>query len=117
DEVLRQLAAALELMYGCCGDGFGKVGFPLLSGSCHQVVFDRALEHLAEAADVIPRIAAARSAIDDRLRELLTQVDERQCYRLIHGELGPDHVLVDDLRRPVLIDIEGLMFFDIEWEH
>jgi hypothetical protein len=26
-------------------------------------------------------------------------------------------VLVDDQGEPVLIDIEGLMFFDVEWEH
>lgn len=38
-------------------------------------------------------------------------------YGLIHGELGPDHVLVDGDGGPVLIDIEGLMFFDVEWEH
>jgi hypothetical protein len=35
----------------------------------------------------------------------------------VHGELGPDHVLLDDDGRPVLIDIEGLTFFDVEWEH
>jgi hypothetical protein len=35
----------------------------------------------------------------------------------VHGALGPDHVLVDGLGAPVLIDIEGLMFFDAEWEH
>jgi hypothetical protein len=116
-EVTERLAAALALMYECCGDGFGKVGFPLLGGSCEQVVFDRALDHLAEAVEVMPRIAVARSAIEDRLRELVAQVSERHCYRLVHGELGPDHVLVDGFRRPVLADIEGLMFFDIEWEH
>ncbi|MGH2443908.1 MAG: aminoglycoside phosphotransferase family protein, partial [Chloroflexota bacterium] len=38
-------------------------------------------------------------------------------YALIHGELGPDHVLVDAQGRPAIIDIEGLMFFDVEWEH
>lgn len=116
-EVMDQLAAALDLMYGCVGDGFGKVGCPLAGGSSEQVVFDRAAEHLAEAADVMPKIAAARSAVGERLRELLAQVEERHCYRLIHSELGPDHVLVDDRGRPVLIDIEGLMYFDIEWEH
>jgi hypothetical protein len=29
----------------------------------------------------------------------------------------PDHVLIDAQGAPVLIDIEGLMFFDAEWEH
>ena len=41
----------------------------------------------------------------------------RADYRLIHGELGPDHVLIDERGEPVIIDIEGLMFFDVEWEH
>ena len=41
----------------------------------------------------------------------------RADYRLIHGELGPDHVLIDERGGPVIIDIEGLMFFDVEWEH
>ncbi|HET7017056.1 MAG TPA: phosphotransferase [Streptosporangiaceae bacterium] len=116
DDVMARLAAALELMHGCRSDGFGKVGFTGVTGSCEQVVLDRALEHLAEAAESVPRIAAALGAISERLRELRGQVEDRRCYRLIHGELGPDHVLVD-AGRPVLVDIEGLMFFDIEWEH
>ncbi|WP_239150065.1 hypothetical protein [Streptomyces sp. SID8111] len=41
----------------------------------------------------------------------------RTQHGLIHGELGPDHVLVDDSGHPVLIDIEGLMFSDVEGEH
>ncbi|MEV6399418.1 hypothetical protein AB0M39_32300 [Streptomyces sp. NPDC051907] len=41
----------------------------------------------------------------------------RAEYGLIHGELGPDHVLVDADGRAVLIDIEQTMHFDVEWEH
>jgi hypothetical protein len=62
-------------------------------------------------------VAAARGRLDDALREAAAAVPPRAGYSLIHGELGPDHVLVDDAGRPVLIDIEGLMFFDVEWEH
>jgi hypothetical protein len=35
----------------------------------------------------------------------------------IHGELGPDHILVNESLTPFLIDIEWAMFFDIEHEH
>jgi hypothetical protein len=51
------------------------------------------------------------------LRTLAAAVTPRSQHGLIHGELGPDHVLVDPDGQPVLIDIEGLMFFDVEWEH
>ena len=51
------------------------------------------------------------------MRRLAAAIRPRSDYRLIHGELGPDHVLVDGRGRPVIIDIEGLMYFDVEWEH
>ena len=41
----------------------------------------------------------------------------RASYGLIHGELGPDHVSLDDRGQPVVVDIEGAMYFDVEWEH
>lgn len=51
------------------------------------------------------------------LGELASQVRPRREHRLIHGELGPEHLLLDRDGAPVIIDIEGLMFFDVEWEH
>jgi hypothetical protein len=51
------------------------------------------------------------------LEDLAARVPPRQEYSLVHGELGLDHVLVDADGLPVMIDIEGLMFFDVEWEH
>jgi hypothetical protein len=41
----------------------------------------------------------------------------RGTVALVHGELGPDHVLLDRDGEPVLIDIEGAMYFDAEVEH
>jgi hypothetical protein len=46
------------------------------------------------------------------IAELASAVPPRAQYGLIHGELGPDHVLIDRRRHPVIIDIEGVMFFD-----
>ena len=51
------------------------------------------------------------------LHELESRIDSRKRYGFIHGELGPDHVLVTDRLEPYLIDIEGAQFFDIEHEH
>ena len=116
-EVVLALRESLDVMHGHRNPRFGKIGSPIAGGSCEQVVLDRALGHLAEAADRLPRIDAARIGLERKLRELAAAIAPRSQYALIHGELGPDHVLVDPRGRPVLIDIEGLMYFDVEWEH
>jgi hypothetical protein len=81
------------------------------------VVLDRALRDLAEAASRDPRIAGAPDRLEERLLGLAAAVRPRAEYAVVHGELGPDHVLVDADGNPVLIDIEGSMYFDVEWEH
>jgi hypothetical protein len=60
------------------------------------------------------RPGASRSAVIALVEHIVLN---RALGHLAHGELGPDHVLVDDHGEPVLIDIEGVMFFDVEWEH
>jgi len=57
------------------------------------------------------------TALDETLRALAAAVRPRDEYALIHGELGPDHVSVDDRGQPVVVDIEGAVYFDVEWEH
>jgi hypothetical protein len=117
-DVVGRLRTMLDVMHAHRGPGFGKItAVTDGSRSCEQVVLERALAHLAEAADRMPNIGAVRTALDSKLRELAGAIRPRREYGLIHGELGPDHVLVDSASRPVLVDIEGLMFFDVEWEH
>ncbi|WP_438306468.1 phosphotransferase family protein [Streptomyces sp. HUAS TT11] len=119
---LAELAGALDAMRGHTAPAFGKVavvdrGGSAYGGSCEAVVRDRALRHIEEAADREPRVAAVRERLRDRVHALAAAVPPRTRHCLVHGELGPDHVLVDGEGRPVLIDIEGLMYFDVEWEH
>ncbi|MEV4079242.1 phosphotransferase [Nonomuraea fuscirosea] len=85
--------------------------------SCPGIVLRWALKDLGEAAGRVGRIAAERGAFEDALRGLHAAVRPRAGHGLIHGELGPDHVLIDDRDEPVLIDIEGASYFDVEWEH
>jgi hypothetical protein len=124
--VLGELAGMLAVMHGQRGGRFGRVDVlergtppaaPPGEASCEGRVFAGALRDLAEAARRDGRIAAACTELGDRLRELAGRVRPRTEYGLIHGELGPDHVLVDATGHPVLIDIEGLKYFDVEWEH
>jgi hypothetical protein len=122
ETTMARLAEALGAMQRHRGPRFGKVALIDKGGtsegsSCEQVVLDRALGDLAEAAARDTRITRSRDRLESVVRKLAAAVRPRSEYGLIHGELGPDHVLVDRHGQPVLIDIEGLMFFDVEWEH
>lgn len=112
---LEQLAGMLATMHGHTAPGFGRAAE--LGGDCEALVLAKALADLAEAARRDARIAAVHTELADRLHALAAPIRPRTEFGLIHGELGPDHVLVDTAGQPVLIDIEGLMFFDVEWEH
>lgn len=121
--ILDELGATLRVMHQHRGPRFGKLALvsdptvPSDRRTCEGVVLDRALADLAEAASRVDRLAAVRDRLAEVTRELAAAVRPRREYGLIHGELGPDHVLVDGHDHPVIIDIEGLMFFDVEWEH
>jgi hypothetical protein len=87
------------------------------AGAGRQFAEPASLADLDQAAARVERVAAARGRLEAVTREPELAVPPRTRYGLIHGELGPDHVLIDERGHPVVIDIEGVMFFDVEWEH
>lgn len=120
--VLARLREGLAAMRDYRGSSPGKVGHVDAGGvsrwpSCEEGALDFALRCLAEAAGRDRRITDARERFEDRLRELAAAVRPRAEYSVVHGELGLDHILVDPGGNPVIIDIEDLMYFDVEWEH
>jgi len=119
---LAVLADWLAAMEACRSASFGKVavadaGQASRGGSCPQVVLDRALRDLSEVRARDPRAARDGNRLEDLMHALAGPLEPRQSSVLVHGELGPDHILLDRNGDPVLIDIEGLMYFDAEWEH
>ncbi len=119
---IRQLGEALGAMSRHRGPRYGKVALVGRAPATPQrppedVILHRALLHLAVAADRVSRLARARTAVAEMLAARRAAIRPRTDYALVHGELGPDHVLLDGDGQPVLIDIEGLTFFDVEWEH
>jgi hypothetical protein len=122
-EALERMAALLDTLHACTGPSFGKVtvvdnGGSSYGGSCAKVVVERALSDLAELTAREPRVTAVHAQLADRLGVLAAQVRPRaEPPTLIHSELGPDHVRVTSDGDLALIDIEGLMYFDLEWEH
>ena len=121
-EPLAVLAQALRRMHDHPAPRFGKVavveqGLPVNGESGAHVILGRALADVEEAAGRDDRMRAGRSALIETLHDLASRVTAPPRVGLIHGELGPDHVLVAADGAPVLIDVEGVAYFDIEWEH
>nr|WP_239768933.1 phosphotransferase [Streptomyces sp. CL12-4] len=97
---LSELAAMLDVMHQQHSQHYGRVdvlerGDKASGDSCEQLLLERAIEDLAEAAERDPSIGSAAAPLHDRLEELAARVAPRTQHGLVHGELGPDHVLVD----------------------
>ncbi|AIQ58252.1 phosphotransferase [Paenibacillus borealis] len=84
---------------------------------CHLLQFENAKIQLSYASEYIDVIRENQGKLLDMLHNLESQIEPRSRYGYIHGELGPNHVLVTDHLEPCLIDIEGAEFYDIEHEH
>lgn len=119
EPVLRRLGQTVRMLHDHVTDRYGRPGAlePVGARPIEHLVLDRALDDLDTAAGQVDRIAVVRDELADTLRTRHAAVTPRTRYGLVHGELGPDHVLVDDHDEPVLIDIESTMSFDVEWEH
>lgn len=121
DRAVQALAAQVRAMHAVASSRPGKVG-AVRAGSGSKVapqseVLARAHDDLAEASRRVEAIGRQQPLIADALRKRLSAILPRDRFALIHGELGPDHVLLTHDGRPIIIDIEGAMFFDVEWEH
>ncbi|GGW88532.1 phosphotransferase family protein [Streptomyces lomondensis] len=120
--LMDRMAELLATLHAHGGPRLGKVALVDAGGSsharsCEQRVTEGALRSIAEAAARDPRAAAARRELEDTVHALAAEVRPRSRHTLVHGELGPDHVLLTPDGQPALIDIEGLMYFDVEQEH
>jgi hypothetical protein len=119
---LARLREGLAAMRRYRGRAPGKVSFIDANGTprwptSEEAVLALGLRCIAEAKERDRRIADNRDRLTDRLHELAAAIRPRAEYSVVHGELGLDHVLLDADGNPVIIDIENLMYFDVEWEH
>jgi hypothetical protein len=119
---LSVLAGWLAAMAAIRSPSLGKVAFVDAGGrspgmSCERSMLGHALAQLQEIAGRDRRAAAAQGRLAETLHSLAEPIEPRAAWALVHGELGPDHVLLDRRGDPVLIDIEGAKYFDVETEH
>lgn len=119
---LARLADTLRLMHAYRGPAFGRVGWIDNGGAppgttCEQAYLERSLVNIATAVPRDARAAADEAMLEEKLRTLHAALEPRAEFGVVHGELCGEHTLVGPEGEPVLIDIEGLMYTDVEVEH
>ena len=72
------------------------------------------MNYLIENCD---EIAFKEKEIKQAYKDLYKNIKPRKQYVFIHGELGPNHVFVDENKNIVFIDIECAKYFDKEYEN
>ncbi|WP_342566473.1 phosphotransferase [Paenibacillus sp. FSL R7-0345] len=120
EHVLQQIGSLVNAMHSIKRNTFGAPEQHYNesnTGQCHLLLLENAKLQLAYAVQHIDVINANQEKLLDKLHELEEAIKPRSDYGLIHDELGPDHILVNDRLESYLIDIEGMRFFDIEHEH
>jgi hypothetical protein len=121
-QTLAQLSDMLRRMHAYRAPAFGRVAWIDGGGAppdttCEQAYLEHALVNIATAMPRDARAAEGESMLEEKLRTLHAALEPRTELGVVHGELCAEHTLVGPDGEPVIIDIEGLMYTDIEVEH
>jgi hypothetical protein len=115
-QVFSNLANVVRRMHSVKSHGFGSLkGIIHTNQTCQQIILEKTIDELKFSSKYIAEMNKNR--LTEVLNSLYRRLKPRNYYSLIHGELGPNHVLVDKNLQTYLIDIECLSYFDIEYEH
>ncbi len=119
---LAQLSDMLRRMYAYRAPAFGRVAWIDGGGAspdttCEQAYLEHALMNIATAVPRDARAAEGEAMLEEKLRTLHAALEPRAEFGVVHGELCAEHTLVGLDGEPVIIDIEGLMYTDVEVEH
>ncbi|UUZ80177.1 aminoglycoside phosphotransferase family protein [Paenibacillus sp. P26] len=118
EQVLIPLGHMIAAMHASHSETFGKLNSGgRRRGDCHKLILENAIKRLQYLSQHLSDVAAKQDKVLLTLEDLASAIKPRGHYGFIHGELGPDHVLVNEKLEPYLIDIEGAEFFDIEHEY
>ncbi|CQR74422.1 Phosphotransferase enzyme family protein [Sporomusa ovata DSM 2662] len=115
------LNAELNKFYTCSRDYFG---FPMLTNryakSCQCLCYEHAVEELEIACSLDSTVKRMKHLVLQQLDNYITIfVGQLKpvSYALIHGEPTPPHVWLLTDGTIGFIDIEGIKYFDIEFEY
>ncbi|SET05938.1 phosphotransferase [Paenibacillus sp. NFR01] len=119
DQVFGPLAEMLTRMHEQTCAEWGPLDEPPSrpATGCHWPMLTHACRQLEYLSAYRTEFRNHRQGFVHILKDYASKIVPRSSYSFIHAELGPNHVLVDERLRPWLIDIEGALFFDAEYEH
>ncbi|SDW45089.1 phosphotransferase family protein [Paenibacillus sp. CF384] len=119
DQVFGKCNELLRSLHQIKRSSWGKVWHPAdrYSKPCETGIYDNAIIQLDFLAGEVSRVAQQHERLLDVLEGMRCTIVPRAEYSLIHSELGPDHILLNESLEPYFIDIEGAEFFDLEYEH
>jgi len=116
--VLNNLQKEIIKLHSCKRDFHGKLmNQKKTEESFIKRIYDIALHDLEYSIKHYKDIDKNKDKIISCLQEYMSKLKVRKEFSLIHNELGPEHVLMNKDYDVFLIDIEGLLYADIELEH
>ncbi len=117
DDVLKSLSNSIDRLHSIKNGVVGQVG-RMQDADFNLIAFE--LEDIHQNSMYLQqndsRYADIYIQVEKKAREYAKELENRNEYTFIHGELGPNHVIVDKDNKAYLIDIEGAKFYDVEEE-
>lgn len=83
---------------------------------CESFILDKINKDMNYLVRNSKDVALGNVKIKNCYMDLYKNIMPRKEYVLIHGELGPNHVIVGEDNKNYFINIDGAKYFDIEYE-
>ena len=117
-KVFTDLDKNIKKMHSIKNQSYGNIkAQKSYEGRSERLLLNKTLEDIQYSSKFHEGIFNNRLILIQKIQELYSNIKPRNDYVFIHGELGPNHVFVDEHLNTYLIDIDSAMFFDIEYEH
>jgi hypothetical protein len=117
--IAHKIIAVMEKMAGKKRAFYGP---PMKNKACSispmELVFNFTEEELDIASKLDNEVSDLKKNILYLMEQKIHEINETKIreYSLIHGELVPEHIFILDNGDIGLIDIEGVKYFDIEYD-
>lgn len=117
DAVLESLSNSIDKLHSIKNNVAGQVG-RMQDADFNLITFE--LEDIHQNSMYLQendsQYADVYVQVEEKAKKCASELEKRNEYTFIHGELGPNHVIADKDNNAYLIDIEGAKFYDVEEE-